>query len=271
MIHLKSLLLETSNLTPAAQYCYNTILSMPEFSRSKWSIIGTLAYRNIGTTNVQSQHALGNAIDWHGKAGVGDPVMQQLADYLVANNNHFKVQYVIYNRRIWSASEGWHTYRIPKGGSPHLDHVHVDFIRGANPSGPAPGGGSIANNKLNNDLLKTAISNMEDVITRYPANWFKQYSSWNPFSSGIGDNEEAAASKFLELYEKYVLNAAINKIKNASDADKKNITELQTACNTVYQWILNDKTGTVYFGFSEWIPSTKKYVAGTRIFVWDYL
>lgn len=265
MIQLKQILSESTGLTPAAAYCKDTILSMPQFSKSQWSTIGTIAYRSVGTTNVKSQHAYGNAIDWHGAAGIGDPVMQQLANYLVANHKEFNVQNVIYNRLIWNFPAGWHKYNIPKGGSPHLDHVHVDFIPGAVISA------SSNSNKLNNTLLQTAISNMEDVITKYPATWFEQYSSWNPFAAGIGDNEFAAANKFIELYEQYVLNAAINKIKNASPQDNKNIKELQRACNTVYNWILNDETGTVSYEFNQWIPASRSYVAKTKTFKWDYL
>lgn len=34
------------------------------------------------------------------------------------------VRTIIYNRKIWTPSKGWHAYTGP---DPHLDHVHVDF------------------------------------------------------------------------------------------------------------------------------------------------
>jgi hypothetical protein len=41
---------------------------------------------------------------------------------LVKNYNVLDVAEVIYNRRIWTRSEGWRTYG---GSNPHTDHIHV--------------------------------------------------------------------------------------------------------------------------------------------------
>jgi hypothetical protein len=117
------------SLTPNADACLEHVLSKPQFS-GKWSTIGGKAVRNIGTTSSPSEHALGNALDFHGKQGVGDPVMQELADYLVSNASSLSVKNVIYNKKIWNSPRGWHDYSWTSiGGSPHTDHVHVDFIR----------------------------------------------------------------------------------------------------------------------------------------------
>jgi hypothetical protein len=85
------------------------------------SNIGGFSDRNIGGTNKKSDHAFGLALDFMG-------AKQDVADYLVQNAQRMGVDYVIYNRRIWSAEradEGWRPY---SGASPHTDHVHASFL-----------------------------------------------------------------------------------------------------------------------------------------------
>lgn len=59
-----------------------------------------------------------------------------LAHWLVAHAEDLDIQYVIFDDRIWSAhsSRGqWQDYDAPEPGNEilrHLDHVHVDVLRG---------------------------------------------------------------------------------------------------------------------------------------------
>ena len=59
-----------------------------------------------------------------------------LAHWLVAHAEDLDVQYVIFDDRFWSAhsSRGrWRDYDAPEPGNEilrHLDHVHVDVLRG---------------------------------------------------------------------------------------------------------------------------------------------
>lgn len=59
-----------------------------------------------------------------------------LAQWLVAHAEELDIQYVIFDDRFWSAHlsrGGWHDYEAPVPGNDilrHLDHVHVDVLRG---------------------------------------------------------------------------------------------------------------------------------------------
>ena len=61
------------------------------------------------------------------------------AQWLVAHADRLGVATVIYDDRIWTArrsTEGWREYRHPSGDTVdpvlrHLDHVHVDVVRGS--------------------------------------------------------------------------------------------------------------------------------------------
>lgn len=110
------------NLNQKTKNCLNDVLSQPQF-KGKWNQIGGYANRNIAGETTKSEHAFGNALDFHGKTS---DVMQTLADYLVSNATRLEAKNVIYNRKIWNSPRGWHPYT---GQNPHIDHVHVDFIR----------------------------------------------------------------------------------------------------------------------------------------------
>ncbi|MGC5614705.1 hypothetical protein [Georgenia sp. Z1491] len=62
-----------------------------------------------------------------------------LAHWLVAHEDTLDIQYVIFDDRIWSAhsrSGRWQPYDAPEPGGEilrHLDHVHVDVLRGGSP------------------------------------------------------------------------------------------------------------------------------------------
>lgn len=96
--------------------------------------------RNMGITRScsvggRSEHKEGRAWDWGVKANNSreKAYAKELIDWLLATdkygNKHamarrFGIQYLIWNRRIWSPSGGWRAYN---GVSPHTDHVHFSF------------------------------------------------------------------------------------------------------------------------------------------------
>lgn len=61
-----------------------------------------------------------------------------LSQWLVAHAGNYNIQYVIFDDKFWSAhlSRGqWHNYDAPDPENEilrHLDHVHVDVLRGEN-------------------------------------------------------------------------------------------------------------------------------------------
>lgn len=63
----------------------------------------------------------------------------QLAHWLIAHAGDLHIQYVIFDDRIWSAHSlrgQWRDYNAPDPANEilrHLDHVHVDVLRGGQP------------------------------------------------------------------------------------------------------------------------------------------
>jgi len=256
MIILKHLLTEQ---TSATKFCKQLVLSKPEFSADKWKAIGIWSKRNIAGTNTPSQHSMGNAIDWHGKKGIGDPVMQKLANWLVKNADIIQAQNIIYNRKIWNPSQGWHAY---SGVSPHTDHVHVDFKK-VNAT-------ANIDNQKNNDLLQRSIWTIYNTITRYPERHFKQFKSWNPLKGG--DNEGAAAKYFSKLYTDKINQPILEKIELTSSLeDKLNIENIRNACIEIYYMIKNGKSGKIKIEFYKWNPTYKRYKLTNQTIDWNYM
>ena len=97
--------------------------------------------RNLGITRActvggRSEHKEGRAFDWG--VNVNNPAEKAAADDLLrwlhatdahgnrfANARRLGIQYVIWNRRIWSSYAP--TWRAYTGPSPHTDHVHISF------------------------------------------------------------------------------------------------------------------------------------------------
>jgi hypothetical protein len=102
---------------------------------------GGFAPGGIGTGHgARSAHYDGRAVDFFFRP-VGDPRQLErgwaVANWLVANGQRLQVAVVIFDDQIWSArrsAQGWRDYRNPTGAtdpiSRHLDHVHVDVIKG---------------------------------------------------------------------------------------------------------------------------------------------
>jgi hypothetical protein len=123
----------SNGLTPRAQRAKNITVT-------RWgcanhpspciSSIGGYANRNIGGTNVKSDHASGNAIDIMVSASRNRQLGDDIAGYFQTNAASLDVKYIIWNRKIWSPqrnSQGWRPY---SGASAHTDHVHVSVNSG---------------------------------------------------------------------------------------------------------------------------------------------
>jgi hypothetical protein len=81
-------------------------------------------WRAVGSVP-NSAHPKGLALDFMiDNIPNGKSIGQKLADYAVANASTLGIIEVIWNRRIWTASKGWHDYNGP---SAHTDHVHLTF------------------------------------------------------------------------------------------------------------------------------------------------
>lgn len=258
MIRLTHLLTEQ---TDAVKFCKKNILSKPQFSKEKWSAIGVWppkGGRNVAGTSVPSQHNIGNAIDWHGAKGVGDPVMQELADYLVANHSVYSAKNVIYNRRIWNSPKGWHVY---KGEDPHTNHVHIDFKTTA----------KLKNNNVqkNNDIVQQALWDMYNKTTKNPEKYFKQYKGqwWIPGD----DKPEAAAKKLKSLFFNTWYDRLLKIYSFGTAEDKKNINWLTKAVNDVAKLIETGQSGQVPVKFLKWNAQNQTYKLIKQKFNWTYM
>ena len=253
MISLKHLLAEQ---TTATIYCKRDVLSRAEFSADKWKAIGIMSKRNIAGTNTPSQHSIGNAIDWHGKKGPGDPVMQKLADYLVSNASKYNFVNVIYNKKIWNSPKGWHVYN---GKNPHTDHVHVDFKRDILSN-------KNKNNQKNNDQLQRAIWIIYNTLTRYPDRHFKQ------FKTLFNDDEIKASSYFSKRYTDKINKPILKKIElSCSLEDRLNIENIRTACRKLYFLIKDGKNDKIPIEFYKWNKTTNRYKLTVQNIKWDYM
>lgn len=92
--------------------------------------LGIYNPRNVRGGARLSLHAEGRAIDIGvspRQRGIGDA----LAEALTLDTRTLGVQYIIWNRRQWTAiraREGWRTY---SGVSPHTDHLHIELTKAA--------------------------------------------------------------------------------------------------------------------------------------------
>ncbi|GGK89085.1 hypothetical protein [Mangrovihabitans endophyticus] len=105
--------------------------------------------------NINEVHAIDVDDDLR-KAGWN---MQRCVDIIVGRHRSGKdnrLQYVIYNRRIWSRSWGW-TARVYTGMSPHTEHAHFSARYGSgsgnsNPENNTSPWGLLAADKSEDDL-----------------------------------------------------------------------------------------------------------------------
>ena len=103
--------------------------------------LGGYAPGGVRTGHIRgSAHYEGRAVDVFFRPVTADNRRRgwAVAQWLVAHAEELEVATVIFDRQVWSARrsrDGWRPYRHPSGtvGNPvldHLDHVHVDVLRG---------------------------------------------------------------------------------------------------------------------------------------------
>lgn len=272
-MNLKNLLLE-GTLTPAAKKCLDVVIR--EFGKNSFPAIGTYNYRTKRGGKSLSEHAFGNAIDFHVPAvnGFATPDGKQLGDrvkdFLLQNTEELDIQLIIWYREDWAR---WNNFekRSYGGQHPHKDHVHVDFIRAGYGDGNRNNKTSI--NKKNNEFLMKLIGGYYDLSTKNPAGYFKQFKSWNPLSPGVGDNEEGAANKLLKRFETmYVPKLKqIESDKNTSQEDLQNIQRIREIVEILYNAILNGQSETFDISYFKFDPNTNSYKLKTMTFDWNYL
>lgn len=244
-----------SNLNSIANKVKKHILSLSQFSLDKWSKIGEVAHRKIAGTDAWSQHAFGNALDWHSTPAI----MQQLTDYLVANAKKLNVRNVIYNRRIWNSSKGWHSYKK----HPHTDHVHVDFEKSDTKTSKSDAWKFHENvEKFGNELLKFITTDAETYFKKFRWTW----TSW-------GDDEQKARAYFdaqiKQAKEFYGIND--QSFKNALPQTQHNIKQLNAVIKYVAGLISNGDQGSKTITYKYFDKTDKKWKDQKVKFTWDYM
>jgi hypothetical protein len=278
-MNLKNLLLE-GTMTPAAKKCLNVVIN--RFGRSAFPSIGTYNYRKKRGGTSLSEHAYGNAIDFHvpsikipGEYDVATPKGKefgnQVKDFLLQNTVELDIEIIIWYKQIWNISDNF-TKRYYDGEHPHTDHVHVDFLREGRHENGNRNNKTIINQK-NNTFLMKLIGGYYDISTKNPAGYFKQFRSWNPLSPGIGDNEEGAANKLLKRFDTYYRPKLkeIESSKTTSKEDLQNIQRIREIVDILYQAILDGRSETFDVTYFKFDSSTNSYKPKTMTFKWNYL
>lgn len=104
--------------------------------------LGDQAHASRTSDHNPDKNGIVHAIDID--ADFGNPKLdkaQQLAEQLAAHaaggsKSGRRVKYVIYNRQIWSAKNGWKPRRYT-GANPHTSHVHVSVTPESDVNGAA--------------------------------------------------------------------------------------------------------------------------------------
>lgn len=118
----------TGKISPYCKKFYDTVLTKNQ-DFANLQNMGTYNCRRIANSTSYSDHAWGAAIDW-GSGNVSPSEQQKtsmktLFDYCINSSIAYHINYVIYNRKIWSRSNSTvHNYT---GTNPHTNHVHISF------------------------------------------------------------------------------------------------------------------------------------------------
>ena len=98
--------------------------------------LGIYVCRDIKGTNIRSPHGEGRALDIGLRANIpGEKVIgDQLFRVLIDSARRSGIDNVIWNRQIWSVSQGgprpWGGYyKSGAAKNPHTDHLHVEWTR----------------------------------------------------------------------------------------------------------------------------------------------
>jgi len=278
---LKNILLE-GTLTSAAKKCIQVVTS--KFGRSSFPSIGTYNYRTIAGSNTLSEHARGNAVDFHvpsikipGEYDTATPegkiLGNRVKDFLLENTEELDIAVIIWYREDWirpnfakSAYGGEH---------PHTDHVHVDFIRPGYFDGDKYRITQSGINKKNNTFLVNLIMSYHYISStkKGAEEYFGKFRSWNPLAPGIGDDEEGAAEKlsyrFSKLYEPKL--KQIEQSKSTSIEDLNNIQYIRQIVSILIDAILNGKSAKFTVRYKKYNINTDSYETKIKSFNWNYM
>lgn len=131
-----------------------------EYFGSRYGLTSIGGWRAIGSVP-NSDHPKGLALDLMTRdKAKGDAIAAEA----VRDAGKWGISYVIWWRRIWTPSKGWHTY---SGPSPHTDHVHLSFNAtpgsgGGGSSSGGSGGTSGVANPLVPDSVERFLQWVED-------------------------------------------------------------------------------------------------------------
>lgn len=275
-MNLKNLLLE-GTMTPAAKKCLNVVIN--RFGRSAFPSIGTYNYRKKRGGTSLSEHAYGNAIDFHvpDVNGFATPDGRQLGDrvkdFLLQNTVELDIEIIIWYKQIWNISDNF-TKRYYDGEHPHTDHVHVDFLREGRHENGNRNNKTIINQKNNNYLVNLIAAYHKISSTKQGAEeYFGQFRSWNPLSPGIGDDEEGAADKllyrFTTIYEPKL--DQMEKSSSTSKEDLQNIQYIRQIVNILHNAILKGKSSNFTVTYKKYNKNTKSYESKSKAFNWNYM
>jgi hypothetical protein len=89
------------------------------FNLESW---GICVCKDIAGSSSYSQHAYCNAEDYHAIFTIMSNAAHWLATNAAKDIVNFPAAEIIFNRQIWTPSQGWHYYG---GINPHTDHIHV--------------------------------------------------------------------------------------------------------------------------------------------------
>jgi len=99
---------------------FNTLFPLRDKGSDGW--IGDARHQEEHSDHNPDSRGLVHAIDVDTDLG-GGADMQDFVDHLVGRRDN-RLTYIIFNRRIWSASHGW-TGRAYTGSDPHTGHAHI--------------------------------------------------------------------------------------------------------------------------------------------------
>jgi hypothetical protein len=276
MIKLNEILSEAT-ITPRAAACKKDVLNY--FGQNAYTSVEVYNYRTIGKSSALSQHAFGNAVDFRvskpfiGKAENVTAEQKRLGDdtlnYLLDNADQFAIQNIIWFKKIYSRPS--FQARNYNGENPHYDHVHVDFVSQNKKdfdTSTRPASAAVTNK-----YLVGVINAYYKISTTDPESYFEEFRSWNPFSKGIGDDEEGASNKlmtrFLKIYEPKLNELERN--PSTSIEDKENIQTIRKIVYTLNTAILDGKSIDFSVPYYKLVPSVGKYQNAVLIFKWNYL
>jgi hypothetical protein len=276
MIKLNEILSEAT-ITPRAAACKKDVLN--HFGQNAYTGVEVYNYRTIGKSSALSQLAFGNAVYFRvskpfiGKAENVTAEQKRLGDdtlnYLLDNADRFAIQNIIWFKKIYSRPS--FQARNYNGENPHYDHVHVDFVSQNKKdfdTSTRPASAAVTNK-----YLVGVINAYYKISTTDPESYFEEFRSWNPFSKGIGDDEEGASNKlmtrFLKIYEPKLNELERN--PSTSIEDKENIQTIRKIVYTLNTAILDGKSIDFSVPYYKLVPSVGKYQNAVLIFKWNYL